>query len=125
MEMDGIGVEEGGDVSRNGVVVDRIFGEADEESRERVIAQDRLSTEIEDDYCSCDERSRSGCPFLWDEEERNDLVIDRLFAVADERVYGRRRNRKVAGEMAEAAFLHKAMELGLVVSKPWGDKVAL
>ena len=25
------------------------------------------------------------------------------------------------GEVAESAFLHKAMELGLMVSKPWGD----
>ncbi len=32
-----------------------------------------------------------------------------------------RRNRKRMGEVAESAFLHKAMDLGLVVAKPWGD----
>ena len=25
------------------------------------------------------------------------------------------------GDVAEAAFLYKAMEMGMVVSKPWGD----
>jgi len=32
-----------------------------------------------------------------------------------------RRNSKRAGEVAEAAFLHKAVELGFRVTKPWGD----
>ena len=60
-------------------------------------------------------------------------VIPVLFAVADERKtirnpgqrksrrVGYPRNRKWMGEVAESAFLHKAMELGLMVSKPWGD----
>jgi hypothetical protein len=29
--------------------------------------------------------------------------------------------KKRRGEMAEAAFLHKASKLGFGVSKPWGD----
>jgi hypothetical protein len=29
--------------------------------------------------------------------------------------------RKLRGEMAEAAFLHKASRMGFCVSKPWGD----
>jgi PD-(D/E)XK endonuclease len=94
--------EDVGDARRYGVVIGRIFAAADGED------------------CG-DFRSRDGCSLLRDEEEGNELVIDRLFALADERVYGRRRNRKWVGEMAEAAFLHKAMELGLVASKPWGD----
>ena len=81
------------------------------------------------------------------------MVIDRIMAVADEGVSGRRgdrgsgrknphfsqnrgevghprglvvRNavslsRKQRGEMAEAAFLTKAAELGLRVAKPWGE----
>ena len=31
------------------------------------------------------------------------------------------RNTKRAGEVSEAAFLHKAVGLGLKVTKPWGD----
>jgi len=31
------------------------------------------------------------------------------------------RNTKRAGEISEAAFLHKAVGLGLKVTKPWGD----
>ena len=116
VEIDGIGVKDVGDMGRCGVVVDRILAEAELEER-RVI--DPLFEET--DECSCDVRSRRSCLVLHEDEERYRLVLDRLFAVADERVYGRRRNRKWAGEMAEAAFLHKAMELGLVVSKPWGD----
>jgi hypothetical protein len=33
----------------------------------------------------------------------------------------RRKNTKVTGERSEAAFLHKAAELGFGVAKPWGD----
>jgi hypothetical protein len=29
--------------------------------------------------------------------------------------------RKRRGEMAEAAFLHKASRMGFAVAKPWGD----
>ena len=121
MEIDRIGVEDVGDAGRYGVVIDRIIASAEDESRNRALARDPLFAEAEDDECSCEVRSRKGCSYLRDDEERYGLVLDRLFAVADERVYVRRRNRKWAGEMAEAAFLHKAMELGLVVSKPWGD----
>src|SRR2546428_5464351 len=32
-----------------------------------------------------------------------------------------RPNIKRTGELAEAAFLHKAVGLGLKVTKPWGD----
>src|SRR2546430_14529241 len=32
-----------------------------------------------------------------------------------------RPNTKRTGELAEAAFLHKAVGLGLKVTKPWGD----
>lgn len=32
-----------------------------------------------------------------------------------------RRNPKQVGELAEVAFLHKAMSLGFIVSKPYGD----
>lgn len=46
--------------------------------------------------------------------------IECLFGMAEEHT-GRRRNRKWMGEVAESAFLHKAMELGLMVAKPWGD----
>ena len=102
VEIDRVGIEEVGDAGRYGVVIGRIFAAADAED------------------CG-DFRSRDGCSLLRDAEDGNELVIDRLFAVADERVYGRRRNRKWAGARAEAAFLHKAMELGLLVSKPWGD----
>ena len=31
------------------------------------------------------------------------------------------RNTKRTGELAEAAFLHKAVGLGFRVTKPWGD----
>ena len=31
------------------------------------------------------------------------------------------RNSKRTGELSEAAFLHKAVELGFRVTKPWGD----
>jgi PD-(D/E)XK endonuclease len=31
------------------------------------------------------------------------------------------RNTKRTGELAEAAFLHKAVSLGFKVTKPWGD----
>lgn len=65
------------------------------------------------------------------EVARCEWVIPVLFAVADERNRNLRlrksrrvvhpRNRKWRGEIAESAFLHKAMELGLMVSKPWGD----
>ena len=34
---------------------------------------------------------------------------------------GTQRVSKEKGELAEAAFLHKATELGFIVSKPWGD----
>ncbi len=34
---------------------------------------------------------------------------------------GTERVSKEKGELAEAAFLHRATELGFVVSKPWGD----
>jgi len=34
---------------------------------------------------------------------------------------GRPRNTKRAGEISEAAFLHKAVGLGFKVTKPWGD----
>jgi hypothetical protein len=33
------------------------------------------------------------------------------------------RNSKRAGELAEAAFLHRAVGLGFRVTKPFGDKV--
>ena len=33
----------------------------------------------------------------------------------------KKRNTKRAGELAEAAFLHKAVGLGFRVTKPWGD----
>jgi len=99
------GMAEVGMVGRLEVVVDRIFAEAEDGDR------------------VCDICAGIGCDdgLVREDESRYGLVLDRLFAVADERVYGRRRNRKWAGEMAEAAFLHKAMELGLVVSKPWGE----
>src|SRR5215470_2153981 len=60
-----------------------------------------------------------------------EAVIDCLWGMADEggenpgfrksRKLGHSRNRKWMGEVAESAFLHKAMELGLMVAKPWGD----
>jgi hypothetical protein len=46
--------------------------------------------------------------------------IECLWALAEERS-DRRHTRKWMGEVAESAFLHKAMELGLMVLKPWGD----
>jgi PD-(D/E)XK endonuclease len=53
-------------------------------------------------------------------DERFGVVIDSIWAVADER-RPRRRNRKWMGDVAESAFLHKAVQLGLIVAKPWGD----
>ena len=51
------------------------------------------------------------------EQAGGEWVIGTLWAVA-----GRRGgNRKRMGEVAESAFLHKAMELRLTVAKPWGD----
>lgn len=50
---------------------------------------------------------------------RYDVVIGTLWGMAEDA--GRRRNLKWMGEVAESAFLHKAMELGLAVAKPWGD----
>lgn len=32
-----------------------------------------------------------------------------------------RKNTKLTGELGEAAFLHKAIHLGLCVARPWGD----
>jgi hypothetical protein len=49
------------------------------------------------------------------------FVIATLFAVAEEPSRPRSRNRKWMGEVAESAFLWKAMQLGLLVAKPWGD----
>jgi PD-(D/E)XK endonuclease len=49
------------------------------------------------------------------------FVIATLFAVAEEPSRRRSRNRKWMGEVAESAFLWKAMQLGLLVAKPWGD----
>lgn len=121
VEIDRVGMEDVGDAGRYGVVINRIIASSENESRKRALVTDHPFAEGEDDECSCEVRSRRGCAYLRDDEERYGLVLDRLFAVSDERVYVRRRNRKWAGEMAEAAFLHKAMELGLVVSKPWGD----
>jgi hypothetical protein len=95
VEIDESGLEEIRGAGRDGVVIDRMVAAEEENSW---------------DFVSLRE-----CSFLRDDEERYGLVLDRLFAVADERVYGRRRNRKWAGDTAEAAFLHKAMELGLVV----------
>ena len=34
---------------------------------------------------------------------------------------GAQAHPQVMGEVAESAFLHKAMDKGLVVAKPWGD----
>jgi hypothetical protein len=48
------------------------------------------------------------------------LVVGTIWGMVEA---GRRRsrNRKWMGEVGESAFLHKAMELGLMVAKPWGD----
>ncbi len=46
--------------------------------------------------------------------------IECLWGMAEKHA-GRRRSRKWMGEVAESAFLHKAMDLGLAVAKPWGD----
>jgi hypothetical protein len=145
VEIDGIGMEEAGDAGRGGVVMDRMFAEAeDEESvrdfESRIGRGDMLLPDLENGWGADEERCGMvrdglvcdglecdvnggpvGAGLVGDGLVGAGLVLDRLFAVADERVYGRRRNRKWAGEMAEAAFLHKAMELGLVVSKPWGE----
>ena len=65
------------------------------------------------------------------ELESCEVVIPNLWAVAEvaggnprfrkSRNLGHPRNRKRMGEVAESAFLHKAVELGLMVAKPWGD----
>jgi hypothetical protein len=57
---------------------------------------------------------------VWGEDDGGDAVF-RIFAMAEDERRGRCRNRKWMGDVAEAAFLYKAMEMGMVVSKPWGD----
>lgn len=52
---------------------------------------------------------------------RYGVVIDRIWAVAEEGERRRKRNRKWMGDVAESAFLYKATELGLQVAKPWGE----
>ncbi len=63
------------------------------------------------------------------EETVKDLFVGDLMAAAEEPREWRARDaawwrgltRKRRGEMAEAAFLHKASRLGFGVAKPWGD----
>jgi hypothetical protein len=56
------------------------------------------------------------------------ICIGDLMAMAEEQEWRARDaawwsklTRKRRGEMAEAAFLHKASKMGFGVSKPWGD----
>ena len=49
------------------------------------------------------------------------LVLESLFAVAEAPSRHRPLTRKRMGEVAESVFLCKALQLRLLVAKPWGD----
>jgi len=62
------------------------------------------------------------------DETVGDFFVGDLMAVAERQewrardaAWWRGLTRKRRGEMAEAAFLHKASRLGFGVAKPWGD----
>ena len=55
------------------------------------------------------------------EGQRAQPVAEGAARVGKPRHSQRFRNTKRAGERSEAAFLHKASELGFGVAKPWGD----
>lgn len=62
-----------------------------------------------------------GTQELCGENDDGGDAVFRIFAMAEAERRGRCRNRKWMGDVAEGAFLYKAMEMGMVVSKPWGD----
>jgi len=62
-----------------------------------------------------------GTQELCGENDDGGDAVFRIFAMAEAERRGRCRNRKWMGDVAEGAFLYKAMEMGMVVSKPRGD----